>query len=169
MSSCCFRPWSTTDVRLSLASLKVCLTPVCIMHRLQIENRDLKERNATLNRRVRSVKDQRSQQGAREEETHAQQLVLRQTLTHLLEENAALKRELCNNNSRVKSTKMRVSQTVICDREDETFSHAMTDLDTREGLWLEYACAHAGQICMSGLIVCILAVLLHVHCLYASS
>ncbi|BDA49823.1 hypothetical protein COCOBI_14-4430 [Coccomyxa sp. Obi] len=68
------------------------------MEGLQNEIRGLKERNATLNRKIRSLKDHRSQQGAREEEMRAQQLALTQTLSHLVSENEALKAELHRKN-----------------------------------------------------------------------
>ncbi len=76
------------------------------VERLQNENRDLKLRSATLNRKVRALKDQRSQQGTREDEMQAQQVVLRQ----LLGENAALKAELRN--------KSQVNQDASCSDSD---------------------------------------------------
>lgn len=61
------------------------------MERLQHEIRELKDWNATLNRKVRSLRDQRSQQQAKEEEMRAQQLALTQTVNHLFSEISALR------------------------------------------------------------------------------
>ncbi len=58
------------------------------MERLQHENGELKQRNATLESRV---KDQQFEQRAREKEMHAQQLAHTQTINHLFSENKALR------------------------------------------------------------------------------